>query len=506
MSLAWRSYESVLDLDATSALGEFLAARLHERRGDEHLIVSLPAPVVAPERLWELGRDPGFVWDPPSGPAFSGLGPGIEIPLSGSSRFADLRRQAERHFARIRQVTHPSAVATRPRFFGGFSFEVGGAEQWPWRGLGDGCFCLPRIGYESTGDRAALSFLTTGADDALAREALVERALEILRRLGETPTPNGRLCHFDPEERHPSATPAPQREAAHDPDFVARVAAIVAAIGRGELEKVVAARHRVVELREVDGRNPVWRDPVTILRRLARPGEGRPLATRFGFRHLGTTFLGATPERLVRKFGDQVETEALAGSSRSGHNAELLQSGKDLREHQLVVDDILHKLRPLCAQLLAPPQPTVRELRDVLHLLTPIVGRLQAPCHVLDLVAELHPTPAIAGVPTAAAVQWIREHEPFARGWYAGPIGYFDAAGDGDFSVALRSCVIAGDQAHLFAGAGIVGDSDPVAELAETELKQQALLAALVGEPVLVRPEDRPATRPACLQAQTNTA
>ena len=219
-------------------------------------------------------------------------------------------------------------------------------------------------------------------------------------------------------------------------------------------------------------------EDAALLRRLS---QGLKASIRFAFRGDGRTFLGATPERLVRKQGREVETEAQAGSLDSrAAAAALLASEKDLREHQLVVDDIVSRLGPWCARLEASPRPTVRELRDVLHLLTPIAGTLAAPHHVLELVRELHPTPAVGGVPTAAAVEWITRHEA-PRGWYAGPVGYFDRDGDGDFAVALRCCLLHGEEALLFAGAGIVADSDPELELRETELKRQTLLAALLS-------------------------
>lgn len=144
-----------------------------------------------------------------------------------------------------------------------------------------------------------------------------------------------------------------------------------------------------------------------------------------------------------------------------------------------MVDAIVRRLEPLCSCLHVAPEPRVRELREVLHLHTPIRGTLTRPRHVLELVEGLHPTPAVGGVPTAEALRWIPEHEPDERGWYAAPVGWFDAAGDGEFAVALRSCVLRGREAYLYAGAGIVRDSDPELEYHEMELKKQALLRAL---------------------------
>jgi isochorismate synthase EntC len=159
--------------------------------------------------------------------------------------------------------------------------------------------------------------------------------------------------------------------------------------------------------------------------------------------------------------------------------AQLLASAKDRREHELVVSAIRDALEGMRSDIDAPAEPVVRTLRHVLHLHTPIRAVLSEPHHVLELVAALHPTPAVGGTPTPYAIDWIKHHEPVARGWYASPVGWFDLDGDGEFAVAIRSGVIVGDRAHLWAGAGIVAGSDPDKELAETELKLRAMLGAL---------------------------
>ena len=143
-----------------------------------------------------------------------------------------------------------------------------------------------------------------------------------------------------------------------------------------------------------------------------------------------------------------------------------------------MVRDIAARLSPFCAALRVPERPGLRSLRQVLHLVTAIDGELRDRAHVLDLVAALHPTPAVGGVPTAEAVRWIVEHEE-ERGWYAGPVGWFDRGGDGEFAVAIRSGLLDGARAHVYAGAGIVRGSDPSDEYQETAVKQLALLRAL---------------------------
>jgi menaquinone-specific isochorismate synthase len=218
---------------------------------------------------------------------------------------------------------------------------------------------------------------------------------------------------------------------------------------------------------------------------LANIGALYPECVRFAFQRGDAVFLGASPERLVLKHGLAVEADALAGTAprRAEGDARaaaaLLESDKDRREHRVVVEAIEAALSPLAKELNVPGAPVVRTLRNVHHLWTPITATLARPRHVLDLVRILHPTPAVCGTPREAAIRWIAAHEPEARGWYAGAVGWFDAEGDGAFSVAIRSGVLARREAWLYAGAGIVEGSDASAEYAETRTKQAPMLAAL---------------------------
>src|SRR5690606_10290791 len=165
----------------------------------------------------------------------------------------------------------------------------------------------------------------------------------------------------------------------------------------------------------------------------------------------------------------------------------LLASAKDRAEHDCVVTTIQNVLRPLCAELHVPAEPSVRRLRHVLHLQTPIRGVLAEDVHLLELADRLHPTPAVGGVPTEQALDWIVRSEPAERGWYASPIGWVDAAGDGELLVALRSALIRGDRVHLYAGAGIVAASEASSEYAETEVKLAGMRTALGVQPPLAQ-------------------
>lgn len=440
----------------------FLDRELARRAGTAGVVVlSVPAPLAAPEALLGLADSgPALLWDPACGRAASGLGAAWRIDLDGPRRFADLRAAADGLWNRLERADHPDvALAAEPRLYGGFAFAAGAASAAPWEDFGDGAFVLPRLQYERAEEAASLSVAIEGRRlDDRTRIALVAEAEAALLELA--------LVELVEAEPTPGRLLEPSRAR-----WTEMVQAIRAEIAAGRVEKIVAAQRAEVELAA-----PLALPAV--LRRLAR---GLRASTRFAFRRDLGVFLGATPERLISLRGRRFETEALAGSIDPGaeHAAQLLASGKDQREHRLVVDAIVRRLEPLCAHLEVASEPRVRELREVFHLHTPISGTLAAPRHVLDLVEALHPTPAVGGVPTAESMRWIADHEDDARGWYAAPIGWFDARGDGDFAVALRSAVLRGREAHLYAGAGIVRDSDPDLEWVETGLKRQALLRAL---------------------------
>ncbi len=250
----------------------------------------------------------------------------------------------------------------------------------------------------------------------------------------------------------------------------------VAAIHTGRFAKVVLAREVLVEA----NRQLIAAD---VLRRLHALYPSCMVFSADGF-------LGASPELLISRDGDEVASHPLAGTiphsgdpradERAG--AGLLASPKERQEHRLVVDAVAEVLRPLCRQLDVPDAPSIVSLRNVSHLGTLITGRLprRRPLSALDLVARLHPTPAVSGAPNDPAVEYLLEVEGFDRGRYAGPVGWMDRNGDGAWAVGIRSAEVQGHRARLFAGVGVVADSEPESELAETQLKLQALLAALV--------------------------
>ena len=261
-------------------------------------------------------------------------------------------------------------------------------------------------------------------------------------------------------------------------NYARAVEEAVARISAGEARKVVLARSVLVEAgRELD--------PRALLARLRAVD---PSCYAFAAPTEAGDLVGASPELLVARRGREVRANPLAGSApRAGDpvadraSAEaLLASAKDREEHRHVAEAVREVLEPLCDELAFPDEPEVIGTATVWHLSTPLRGVLREPApSALDLARLLHPTPAVGGAPREAAAALLRELEPIERGAYAGPVGWVDGSGDGEWAIALRCAEIAGRTARLFAGAGIVAASEPELEVAETERKFRAFLDSL---------------------------
>jgi menaquinone-specific isochorismate synthase len=251
-----------------------------------------------------------------------------------------------------------------------------------------------------------------------------------------------------------------------------RVAVVRAldAIEAGELEKVVLAREVLIEADNAFDAREIVRGLVA-----SQPGS---------FVYASEGLVGASPELLVRREGDIVESRPVAGTTVADSDEALLAlaaSVKDTREHRYVVDGIVEVLESRTTELHTDATPEVAVFGPVAHLATPIRGRLAAPTpSALELARLLHPTPAVGGTPRDRALDAIRALEGFDRGRYAGPVGWVDARGDGEWAIALRGAELDGARARLVAGAGIVAGSDPDAEWAETQAKLEPMLRALV--------------------------
>jgi menaquinone-specific isochorismate synthase len=262
--------------------------------------------------------------------------------------------------------------------------------------------------------------------------------------------------------------------------YESAVSRAVGRISRGEIEKIVLARAKDVTAAQA-------LDPLGILNGLR---QRFPECTSFSVANgRGQSFIGSSPELLLRVDDGVVLTEALAGSAARGATAtedaslggRLLRSDKDLREQRIVLDSIVRRLAPLGLDLRYPARPLLRRLSNVQHLHTPLEARLPKGVRLLDMLQRLHPTPAVGGTPRQVAVPLIAELEAFPRGLYGGALGWIDSHGAGEFVVGLRSALVDGPRARMYAGAGIVAGSSPEREFAETELKFEAMQDALLG-------------------------
>ena len=431
---------------------EFLVTALRARRQQPGLLLlSVPAPFQSLEPLWAaLPTEPAVLWDPPA------AGPPDRDSESclGLGEVADSGRDLP-----VERVAPPGLAPGSLRWLGGRPFSDA-VTQPPWLDFPAVTAVLPRWRYTRGPAGCAFHLTVRAPTDALI--AQVEAEFGALSEAGEL------------------AAAPPQAPRRREPLPFGRwqqwLRRILQAIDEGQVDKVVAARHTTW----------VFAQPIAVTAVLRRLREQAPQATRFALRRGPATFLGATPELLVRKRGQAVLTEALAGTlTRTAAplaelSAQLLDSDKDRREHALVVDAIRQRLAPLCRAISAPAAPQIRALSHLLHLHTPIHATTRDPrTEIKELVTALHPTPAMGGTPTAAALQLIARYEPQPRGYYAGPVGWWDEHGDGEFAVAIRSGVLIDRTAYVYAGAGIVRGSDPELEYAETAAKMRTLLDAL---------------------------
>ena len=409
--------------------------------------------------------DRWFCWEQPDrdGFALAGLGAAHEAVSRGPNRFRDVA-EACAAAARGRASDEPAGLpaGAGPAWVGGFAFDQDGGRVGPWASFPPALMVLPELLLHREDGRTHLTLCAMSDADPGEAAARLEARLAGLRELplplpDPDPTAAARIASASPPER-----------------FERAVASAVERIRRAELEKVVLAREVFVEA-------PRAHDSAAVFGALR---ELFPSCFCFCCGSPEAAFLGASPELLIRRSGASAATVGLAGSTRRSadpavddHLGEKLRtSAKDRSEHEIVVRRIERSLRPLSVWVQAEPEPGLVKVANIQHLGTPIHAQLAEPRSAIDLAGKLHPTPAVGGEPRDVALQAISELEGLDRGWYAGPVGWMDAAEDGEFCVALRSALLRDRTAHLFAGAGIVADSRPDAELAETELKLGALL------------------------------
>ena len=458
-----------LRADIEDQLREALAAAA-DRRGPTVVSLTLPFNCDDPAACVFASRrvgDPFFCWEQPDrGLRLAALGRTHEVSSRGPDRF---RRAAAdcAHLSGDAVIRGEGGFTTGPVWTGGFAFNDEAAEGAVWSSFEPASMVLPELTLQSSaaGDWLTINLLAgPGAD----REGLVAGAVARVAGLTHTELPM-----IDP---HPAVSAS--IESVRSPkEYEQSVAEAVGRIRAGQLEKVVLAREVVV-------RSAQAHDPAGLFGALRM---GFPSCFNFCVGTGDAAFIGASPELLVRCAGRGVATVALAGSTRrssdpavDGHLAQqLLASRKDRGEQDLVVRRIVKALSRISVWVEAADEPEIIKVANIQHLGTPVYAQLAQPLTAIELAGLLHPTPAVGGEPWKKARRVMSEVEGMDRGWYAGPVGWMDASGDGEFCVALRSALLRDREAHRFAGVGVVAESDPAAELAETEIKLGALLPLL---------------------------
>ncbi len=427
-----------------------------------------PTAVVATSRR---PGEPWFCFEQPErqGSAVAALGCVRALEGRGPDRFAQVARSWRELVAGALIDAPDGPPGSGLVAVGGFAFAPDGGGSPAWDGFAAASLVVPEISLARSAGGTCFTVNALLEPDDTAADWLrrVHRRLEECREEALPlidPAPAGRY------EVVSSMPPAHYEEA---------VARAVQRIRTGEFEKVVLAR-------EVEVHAPVAHDPVAVLG-LLRQAFGSCYVFAVG--RGDAAFVAASPELLVRREGQRASTVALAGSARRSADPavddhlgeQLLHSEKDREENAIVARRIARALRPHAVWVTAAPEAVLVRVANIQHLASPIRAQLASAIGAIELAELLHPTPAVGGEPAAAALKLIPALEGLDRGWYAGPVGWTDAGSDGEFCVALRCALLRGRVAHCYAGCGIVRDSDPAAELAESEVKLEVMLPVLAG-------------------------
>ncbi|MCD5992422.1 isochorismate synthase [Pseudomonas sp. CDFA 602] len=425
---------------------------------------STPSPEVEPHTLFSANREqvqPACLWHVQAKGQYR-IGFGLAHEFNAEP--ADSWRMLE---DRWQNMTATAVIhgEHRPTLLGGFAFDREQPRSRLWCDFPDAALTLPRFELHGREGQTLLivNVLVEQRSQCkkLAEMLASEWGAILARPLPNAPTENDQFVRL-------SMAHLWKQDVAH----------AVTRIKRGGLEKVVLARSQNV---------PASKPLQAVIQHLNRKQPGAYL---FAFARGRSCFVGASPECLLTVQGNRLQTMALAGTAPRGKSSvddarlgkQLLSSQKDNSEHAMVVASIRESLDRYCMVLQIPAKPLLLKLPRIQHLLTPIHGTLAPGASLLSVVHSLHPTPAVGGLPRAAALDYIRTHEQLDRGWYAAPVGWLDDQGNGEFAVALRSALLTNSRATLFAGCGLVSESEPESEYRESDLKMQTMREALQNE------------------------
>ena len=464
------------DLFSTTDVARFLGQCQQRAANTRQAKIANLSFSVAPIAPWEVLQTLGssqtrhFYYDPPHQPSMVGLDVVVGTSAVGKKRFGQAQTFVEQwrsHFIYASPKSGVHTVPNAPRSpLGQFFCSATFFDDTASSGFDPIYVFVPQLQVTTRPDASIVTFnvLVSVATNV---EQITERLHHQLRALVDAKTTG---C---PQVTSHKVT---TKDVA---GFEPAVKAVLAPVKNGGLHKVVLA----------DVMDVVTPQPIDEVRSLQTLRQNHPDCTVFSVSNgKGQSFIGASPERLLSIHEGQLMTDALAGSaSRSPLRGidyqltqSLLHSEKERYEHRVVVEFIVHQLRSLGLIPRYTSAPGILQLANIQHLHTPISALLNPhTISPLEIIDKLHPTPAVAGLPRQLACQLIRQHETFDRGLYAAPLGWIDTEGNSEFIVGIRSALIDGCKARLYAGAGIVSGSEPAKELAEIKLKLQTLLNAL---------------------------
>ncbi|WP_273853213.1 isochorismate synthase [Guptibacillus spartinae] len=444
-----------------------------EKRGTSVLVSQvLSVAAVDPLSFYAAGSftykyDRTFWSDPENDTTIVGLGRMKQFHAD-RDRFRTIEEEWQRFLENAVIDGAPSRPGVGPVLLGGFSFDPLAPKSGEWRGFPEGGMVLPEMMLTSALNQAWLTInavVSKDDDPEKLSDKLLEQHADLLNKITTVNPQNG--GSFSIEEIQPIQWKETVRSAARN-------------IREGQLAKVVLARE--IKLQATQS--------FSSTRTLSNLKDQQNDSYVFAFEYGEKCFLGASPERLVKREGHQVYSTCLAGSIQRGKSEEqdqalgqeLLHDPKNRIEHDLVVQMIRTAMEKECEFVQVPSTPEILKTPHIQHLFTPVVARAGKKTSLLRMVERLHPTPALGGYPQVEAVNEIKRIEKLDRGWYAGPVGWVDYQGNGEFAVAIRSGLLDDDQATLYAGCGIVGDSDPDSEYEETKMKFKPMLTALGGK------------------------
>ncbi len=404
--------------------------------------------------------------------SFVAIGALLEHRPVGPNRFAESTEWwgPIARAMRSQNLAGDAVTNSTPACLAGFAFQADTDRSDDWEPWGDAALCVPEVlVWTESGTTQAVYTI----DTALAPLAPQLKTLQAQLR--------GWLTRAAPLDLTPN-TPRPIAQPDCDSEWQQwrdRVESAQRQMADGRLQKVVLARAQSFAPAEAHTFDPL----ATAIALRDRQTNSTTFLIR---RKDGRAFLGSSPEVLVRLHDKHIETVALAGTRRRGSGpndhelgASLLDSNKDRLEQNLVATAITDALRPITDKLEVSPSPEVVRHPDVQHLRTAIQGRLTQHATIFDLVQQLHPTPAVGGLPRESALEWLGDNEHLDRGWYAGPVGWLTERGDGEFVVAIRSVLMQPESASAFAGCGLVSTSDPADEWEESRVKLQTVRRGL---------------------------